>query len=100
MGLSGFGYRHPNVHYRRIAHPKGSDPPIPSSDWDTSTCAEISTTLAPEADFLKVFWPTLMAISIPAIAGSGHGNFPYNHLCCYFTGLLNLTDAACGQGHS
>jgi len=106
--LQDLGFRHANVKYAEVGHPKGAH--TPSSFGDLSSCASMTTTQAPGSEFMQVFWATLGSFAMPKIQEKLRGvqptpfppnkdysaGFPNHHLCCYLRSLTNGTDADCG----
>jgi len=107
--LEDLGFRHANVQYREIAHPKGTE--AVSSNWATVSCADPEKTAAPRSELLHVFWATLGSLAMKKVrevlAGPDvttpfppnrdySAGFPNHHLCCYLLGLTGGTGADCG----
>jgi len=107
--LQDLGFRHANVKYTELGHPRGAR--TPSSVGDLSSCASVTNTKAPGSEFMQVFWATLGSFAMPKIKEKLRGaapptpfppnkdysaGFPNHHLCCYLMSLTNDTDAECG----
>merc|ERR1711948_245643 len=68
--LEDLGFRHANVQYKEIMHPKGTE--VVSSVWDSVSCADLAKAQAPRSELMHVFWATLGSLAMKKIKEALH----------------------------